>query len=80
MIGQLIGAVLTWVLDQFFGNKPKAGPSADEQLGQAKAELKAERATNEAHQTAARARTSADERMQDDGYDINADPFGYYRD
>ena len=80
MIGQLIGAVLTWVLDQFFGDKPKAGPSADEQLGQAKAELEAERAQNEAHQTAARARTSADERMRVDGYDIDEDPHGFYRD
>ena len=73
----ILGALASWLLGLIF---KRSGPTAEERAGRAEAQLETERAVNETHRVANAARADADERMRSEGYDINADPYGYYRD
>ena len=78
MIKIILGQIFGWLLRRFFPSQGQ--PTAEERAGRAEAINEMQEKVIETHRTAAAARADADERMREEGYDINADPYGYYRD
>lgn len=72
--------LLSWLLSRLIGGQEPTMAEIAEEKGALEERVQAQEKVIEIHEAAGAARADADARVLNDGYDIDADPDGHWRD